>query len=118
VLIGANVMFKYFEKRKLVKFKKHLKNPKIIFSEGYLEFHKNRIEWLDWLIAYYEGKTIKPKILLESLIKLNLNNYNEYVEEMIKFNLTPLSEIDKLKNLIKQIDFIYQWVYYKNITGF
>jgi CTP:phosphocholine cytidylyltransferase-like protein len=109
---------KYFEKRKLVKFLKNINKSNNEFPDGYLDFHKNRIEWLEWLIASYDGKTAKPKMLLESLIKKNINDYDSYVEEMERFNIKPMSEVDSLKYLVKHIEFIYNWVYYKKITGF
>lgn len=108
---------KYFEKRKLVKYLNYLENNKGKFPAGYLTAHNSRIEWLKWLIASYEGKASEPKTLLESLIKLNLN-YDDYVYEMQKFKISPLSEVDRLKDQIKHIEFLYQWVYYKKITGF
>lgn len=111
-------MFKYLEKRKLINYMNSLKYPKVAFPDGYLEFHKDRIEWLDWLIASYEDRAGNPKDLLEALIKSYKNPYHEYVTEMERFGVTPLSEVNKLKNLIKHIDFIYHWIYYKTITGF
>lgn len=108
----------YFEKRKLIKFRDNLEKNKTNFPEGYLEYHKSRMEWLDWLIASYEGRAGNAKMLLESLMRRNLDNYDDYVSEMKRFKVAPISETDKLKDLIKEIDFLYQWVYYKNITGF
>lgn len=109
---------KYKEKKKLVKYLNHLNDLNVKYPDGYLEYHKNKIEWIKWLIHSYEGLAGDPKELLEAMIKFPLNHYNDYVEECKKFNIEPLSEVDKLKNLIKDIDFIYHWVYYKKITGF
>lgn len=111
-------MTKYFEKLKLKKFLNHLNDPTVNYPEGYLEFHKDRIGWLQWLIHSYEGKAGDPKMLLEALINSNLNGYEDYVNEMKRFNVTPMSETDRLKDLIKHINFLYNWVHYKKITGF
>jgi len=109
---------KYFEKRKLVKFLENLNNPNAKFPDGYLEYHKDRIDWLKWLIKSYEYNGNLQKKLLESLINYNLNNYDHYVNEMAYFNITPLSEVESLKKIIEHIKFIYYWVHHKRITGF
>jgi hypothetical protein len=108
---------KYFKKRKLVKFMEHLKNPSVPFPDGYLEYHKIEISCIEWLIASYEGRAGKPKDYLESLMNINLKHDN-YIHEMTIHNITPLTETERLKILIRQIDFLYQWIFYKRITGF
>lgn len=108
---------KYFEKRKLVKYLEHLKNPKIAFPDGYLEYHKTEIDCLEWLIASYEGRAGSPKDYLESLMNIK-SHHDDYVGEMMKHNIIPLSETDRSKLLIRKINFLYQWIFYKKITGF
>jgi hypothetical protein len=105
---------RYFEKRKLIKFRNNLENNNV----NYLKHHKRRIEWLDWLISSYEGRTGDGKRLLESLMRTNLGFYDDYVIEMKRIKVVPISEATWLKDLIMQIDFLYQWIYYKKITGF
>ena len=40
-----------------------------IFPEEYLETHKNRINCLEWLVAYYEGRaSATPQLMLEVYI--------------------------------------------------
>ena len=108
---------KYFEKRKLDKFLKNLKRP--CFTRDYLDSKTSEIDWIKWLIASYDGMAGDPKEMLEALItSYRLDNYNDYVKEMEKFHIEPLSEVEKLKSLIKDISFMYYWVYYKKITGF
>jgi hypothetical protein len=105
--------------RKIEKFLNNLERNTNSFPEGYLEVHKDKIEWLHWLIASYEGRAGDPKELLEALINLSLNNYYEYyANEMKAHDIEPIMEIDKLKNLISHINFLYNWVYYKKIVGF
>ena len=114
-------IMKYFEKRKLVKYKKKLENPKVSFPSWYLESQKNRIEWLDWLISYYDGDTAStPKELLEAVLRKRQyqSQYQDYADEMKGRDITPISEIDWLRDSIEWADFLYQWVYYKKITGF
>lgn len=108
---------KIVEKRKLVKFLTRLQDKNNNYPDGYLESKKELIELLDWLIASYEGRASDPKVYLESLINAKYN-YDDYVAEMKRFNITPLSEMDKLKMLNSDIKFLYDWVYYKRITGF
>jgi hypothetical protein len=95
----------------------HLKNPKVPFPDGYLEYHKTEIYCLEWLIAYYESRAESPKYYLESLMNTKLN-YNDYVREMENHNIMPLSETDRLKIRIREINFLYQWIFYKRIIGF
>lgn len=107
------------EYKKLLAYKHNLEYPRTPFPEGYLEDHKKRIEWLDWLIGSYEGRAGNPKILLESLLSLNPTTYyTNYKIEMETHFITPINEIDMLKDLVAHIGFLYQWVYYKKITGF
>lgn len=108
---------KYFEKRKLLKYMERLKNPKVPFPKGYLEYHKTEIDCLEWLIASYDGRAGNPKDYLESLMNMKLN-YDNYVYEMEKFNITPLSKIEKLEIKLREINFLYHWIYYKRIIGF
>ena len=95
----------------------HLKNPKVPFPDGYLEYHKTEIDCLDWLIAYYEGRAGNPKDYLESLMKIKAN-YNDYAFEMEKHGIIPLTEVERLEMWIREINFLYQWIYYKQISGF
>ena len=106
------------EKRKIEKFLNNLRINTDSLPEGYLEVHKDKIEWLHWLIASYEGTAGDPKELLESLINSSLNNYEYYANEMKVHNIEPVTEVHMLKNLINHINFLYNWVYYKKITGF
>lgn len=111
------------EKRKLIAFRKILSNSYNKFPEGYLESHQSRIECLDWLIGYYEGRTASnPKELLESMLKVccRHNTYSSYVEEMKSSTPTiiPMTEAEQLKRWIHWIDFLYEWVNYKKISGF
>lgn len=113
----ALIIMKYFEKRKLVKYMEHLKNPKVPFPDGYLEYHKTEIDCLEWLIASYEGRAGNPKDYLESLMNIK-SHHDDYVSEMENHNIIPLSETDRLKMWIREINFLYQWIFYKRITGF
>jgi hypothetical protein len=106
------------EKHKIEKFLNNLERNAKFFPEGYLEVHNDKINWLHWLIASYEGRAGDPKELLESLINSSLNNYEHYVNEMKAHNIEPKTETDMLKNLINHINFLYNWVYYKKIVGF
>jgi hypothetical protein len=109
---------KYFELRKLKKYMEHLKNPKVPFHDGYLEIHKTEIDCLDWLIASYEGRAGKPIDYLESLMKIYNARYDDYVFEMEKHNIIPLTEVERLKMWMREINFLYHWIYYKQIVGF
>jgi hypothetical protein len=44
---------KYFEKRKLIKFLSNLETNN--FPDGYLDYHKNKIDCLKWLVASYKS---------------------------------------------------------------
>ena len=105
------------EKRKLVKYLARLQDKNLRYPNGYLESKKYLIGLIEWLIASYEGRAGDPKVYLESLINTK-HHYDDYVEEMNRFNIVPLSETEKLKILISEINFLYYWVYYKKITGF
>jgi hypothetical protein len=110
---------KNLEKRKLVKYLARLNDKNLNYPKGYLESKKYLIDMIEWLIASYEGRASNPKIYLESLINSKeINHYDDYVAEMKRFNIKPLSETKKLKILISEINFLYNWVYYKEITGF
>jgi hypothetical protein len=76
------------------------------FSEGYIESKKNEIETLEWLIAYYEGRTAStPKELLEAtLISYGYYHHNFTLEEV--------------NNALRSIVMLYDWVYKNRITGF
>jgi hypothetical protein len=54
---------------------------------------------------------------LEALLDKS-ENYQDYVNEMNNHNITPMSEVDRLKMKLKEILVLYNWVYYKKITGF
>lgn len=106
----------YFKKRRelkenkiLVNYLDHLQNPPISYPEGYLGVHRNKINWIAWLVGYYEGKTgSTPKEMLELLLNPILTPY-----------INPdVSIEDNLKREIESIKFLYHWVYYKQITGF
>jgi len=87
------------DKKKLEKFLANLKDPKIKFPAGYLEYHRNKIECIEWMIASYENKTAAKPI--------------EYLESI----LNPDKETKDLKHF-EEAKFLYHWVYYKRITGF
>jgi hypothetical protein len=109
---------KYFEKKKLVDYIKHLEQPEVPYSQGYINSHKTEIDILKWLVGYYEGRTAsKPIRYLEALLDKS-ENYQDYVNEMNNHNITPMSEVDRLKMKLKEILVLYNWVYYKKITGF
>jgi len=112
------------EKRRLVKYLAELESLKkngsliTLMNPSYWEDKKWLFDLIEWLIGYYEDRTASnPKEYLESMIKFNLNSYDDYVNEMERFNITPMSEVDKLKMLIHEINFLYNWVYYKRING-
>jgi hypothetical protein len=105
------------EKRKIEKFLNNLRTNADSFPEGYLEVHNDKINWLHWLKASYEGRAGDPKELLEALIDSRYR-YEDYLNEMKAHDIEPIMEIDKLKNLISHINFLYNWVYYKKIVGF
>jgi hypothetical protein len=109
---------KYFEKRKLLNYREHLRNPKVPFPDGYLAYHKPEIDCLDWLIAYYEGRGGDPILYLEALIKYQYEDYKDYVCAMEAFNIEPLTEVQLLRRSKREISFLYNWIYHKKITGF
>lgn len=112
-------MMIYFEKRKLIKFRENIEKNKKNFPPNYMEIHKTRLEWLDWLIASYYGRTGgKPKELLESLMGLSQYSYMNHLMAFKELNMTPKSEAEILKEMIELMNFLYHWVYHKEIIGF
>ena len=90
------------EKKILVDYLNHLQNPKVAFPDWYIFAHRNKIEWIEWLIGYYEGRTAStPNELLEEILNP--------IRKLPEYNLE--AEIESIK-------FLYHWVYYKQITGF
>lgn len=90
------------EKRKLVKFLNNLKNPPTSFPVGYLAAHKPKIDCIEWLIGFYEGRTASsPKEYLEAMI----------TDEQLYDYPSPAHKLERIR-------FLYNWVYYKQITGF
>lgn len=86
------------EKRKLVKYLANLNDVNARFPLKYLESKRDLIGWIEWLIAYYEGRTAAtPKQILESMLEPYITNKFVTIEE---------------------VKFMYHWVYYKRITGF
>ena len=84
---------KYFKKKKIKKYLENLKNND--FPEDYLKSHEKEIGILEWLVSYYEGKTVStPKELLQICL------YHERPED------------------IKIIKLLYFWIYEKHIVGF
>ena len=68
-------------------------------DSAYLKSKEILISQLEWLIAYYEGRTAStPKELLESYIS-SLRNYQPNCH-------------------FERITLLYNWVYYKKIVGF
>jgi hypothetical protein len=59
------------KKRKLKKLNEFLDNlnNQINWPDGYLETHTNRIDCLNWLVSYYEGRAaVTPQRMFEILI--------------------------------------------------
>jgi hypothetical protein len=98
-----------FKKRKLRKLKKYYENimhPKSPFPAGYIESKTSEIQTLEWLISYYEGRTAStPKKLLESYI--TMTGY-----------YTNNPSLESMKETLKSIAMLYDWVYNNRITGF
>ena len=114
-----NLIKRHFEKKKLVKFMERIKTPKSPFPVGYIDYHRTEIDCLEWLISYYSNRTASsPTEYLEALLNKPLENYRDYVFEMEKFNIVPMSEPDRLKVKLRTISFLYNWIYYKKIIGF
>lgn len=109
---------KYFEKRKLIKFRDNIEKNKCNFHPNYMEAQKERLRWLDWLIASYDDRTGDPKILLESLLRLSPYSYANHIKSLREYNFPPKSESEILIQTLEQINFIYHWVYHKEIIGF
>ena len=85
----------YLKKRILKKHLYLLENGR--FSDDYIEEHKNKLECLKWLIAYYEGRTASsPKEMLKALI----NSFKGITPEELEW-----------------IRMLYNWIYYKQIMG-
>ncbi|MCK9273337.1 hypothetical protein M0P65_07410 [Candidatus Gracilibacteria bacterium] len=102
----------------MVNYIKHLEHPKLPYPQGYIDNHKTEIDMLKWLIGCYEGRTAsKPIEYLEALLDKS-ENYQDYVNEMNNHNITPMSDVDRLKMKLKEISVLYNWVYYKKIIGF
>lgn len=111
-------MKKYFKKRKLVNFHEKIKNPSTTWPQWYLDIRKPEIQMMEWLIAYYDGRTAStPKEYLEALIN-KTEYYQDYANVMKSLNIVPMSEVDRLDLKLKYISFLYNWVHYKKITGF
>lgn len=111
-------MLKYFEKRKLIKFREYIEKNKYRFDSNYMEAQKERIRWLDWLIASYDNRAGDPKILLESLLRLSPYSYANHIKSLQGYNFPPKSESEVLIQTLEEINFIYHWVYHKEIIGF
>jgi len=98
-----------FKKRKLRRLKRYYANimyPQSPFPKGYIEDKTAYITTLEWLIGYYEGRTAStPKELLESMITATGYYKNDTPPEAVKDNL-------------KAIVMLYDWVYKNRITGF
>ena len=59
------------KKRKLKKLNEFLNNlnNQTNWPDGYLEAHKNRIDCLNWLVAYYEGRAgVTPQQMFEIFV--------------------------------------------------
>ncbi len=109
---------KYIEKKKVYKYLERIEKPNIPFPVGYTDTHSAEIHCLRWLRGYYDGKTAStPKEYLEALINKHID-YSSYALEMDNHAIIPKSELDMVKMRLKEISFLYNWVYYKKITGF
>jgi len=105
--------------KKLKDYLVHLNSTSNNFPEGYLKHHESKIHCIKCLIQCYEMRgEFTPKKLLEAYIDYNTNRYDTYVQEMQRFGIVPLSEAQQLKNILMDIKFLYNWVYYERITGF
>jgi hypothetical protein len=92
------IIMKYFEKQKVEKFLHNINANTFTFPEGYLETKTIEIDTLDWILAYYNGKTASPpKKYLEALLR-DINS------------MTP--------EKMRKISVLYYWVYYNEIVGF
>lgn len=106
---------KHFEKRKLEKFLWNLENN--TFPNGYIKYHEPEIDCLKWLIASYKGRTSKPINYLESLINRKYT-YNQYLDCVKYISGRPMTEEEMYERRLRTIAFLYNWVYYKEITAF
>lgn len=90
-----------WDKPKRDKIKKYLDNLKnCTWNEGYIEYHQNKIDCLEWLLASYEGRAGKPIELLESL--------------MIELP----KETDDQRRKLDWIRILWNWIYKDRIFGF
>lgn len=114
------MIINYFKQRKLRKYLNNLDKHKDLLPADYAEQQQVRINRIRWIIAYYKGNTaVTPKELLESLIKpKTAHDYADYANELKLFNIKPLSEVERLHNRSIDIHFLYNWIYYNEITGF
>jgi len=93
------------EKKILIDYLNNLNDPNAQYPYWYIPIHQNKIDWIEWLIGYYEGRTAStPKELLEA-----------YLDPIHK---TQCHDYSALVSELETIKFIYHWVYYKQITGF
>ena len=89
---------KYFYRKQITDFLENLKRD--VFKTEYLEYHKHKIDALNWLLSYYsDTASCTPKQLLES-----------YIDKM----RIP----DNLRSDLEWIKILYYWINYKKIKGF
>lgn len=86
------------EKKKIRDFLALLNTGK--FPDGYLDYHSHRIDCLNWLLAYYEGRaSSSPGQLLDFMMRMKGEEWTEY-------------------GRIDFIQLLYFWVKNKEIRGF
>jgi cytochrome c peroxidase len=89
---------KRFEKQKIEKYLNNINSNTYLFPEGYLATKTVEIETLNWILAYYNDKTVStPKEYFEALLR-DINT------------MTP--------EKMRVINLLYYWTYYKKIVGF
>lgn len=110
---------KYFRRKKelklLLSYAHKLKNVSQYPGDYFTPECIARINTIHWLIAIYQQESkpeLRAKVLLEKLI--NAPPYG-YIRGK---NGTGLEDIIKLNSMHAEIQFLYNWVYYKTITGF
>jgi hypothetical protein len=85
---------------KLLNFRRMIDANKNL-PEGYREIKAPELSALDWLIDYYEEKgSTRPKELLDFMLDAQKYERMYHVEQF------------------RYAAFLYNWVYYKNITNF
>jgi len=86
------------ERHKVEKFLNNINSNTYLFPAGYLETKTIEINILNWILAYYNNKTVSTS--------------KEYLEALLR----DINTITPEK--MRAINVLYYWTYYKKIVGF